>query len=243
MPSKDPNIPDEEIPSNPVDVKVPGDEVETEVPADRDLTIVKSADKDKVVPGEVINYTLTITNTGNEDLNGVKVTDKFDGHGEIVVAEQEGITYNGNHVWVIESLPVGAVVEIHYSYTALAEDADMITNVAVATIPGTNPEDPENPGQGIDPDKPIDPDKDVPSNEVEIPVIVPEDPDKPTPTPTPNPNEPTEPTPTPPAQTPTFIPRDPSKTGVGLAASLLAPVAAIGTCIAGLFVSRKKKDE
>lgn len=243
VPSKDPNIPDEEIPSNPVDVKVPGNEVETEVPADRDLTIVKSADKDKVVPGEVINYTLTITNTGNEDLNGVKVTDKFDGHGEIVVAEQEGITYNGNHVWVIESLPVGAVVEIHYSYTALAEDADMITNVAVATIPGTNPEDPENPGQGIDPDKPIDPDKDVPSNEVEIPVIVPEDPDKPTPTPTPNPNEPTEPTPTPPAQTPTFIPRDPSKTGVCLAASLLAPVAAIGTCIAGLFVSRKKKDE
>lgn len=243
VPSKDPNIPDEEIPSNPVDVKVPGDEVETEVPADRDLTIVKSADKDKVVPGEIINYTLTITNTGNEDLNGVKVTDKFDGHGEIVVAEQEGITYNGNHVWVIESLPAGAVVEIHYSYTALAEDADMITNVAVATIPGTNPEDPENPGQGIDPDKPIDPDKDVPSNEVEIPVIVPEDPDKPTPTPTPNPNEPTEPTPTPPAQTPTFIPRDPSKTGVGLAASLLAPVAAIGTCIAGLFVSRKKKDE
>ena len=247
VPSNDPDIPDEEIPSNPVDVKVPGDEVETEVPADRDLTIVKSADKDKVVPGDVINYTLTITNTGNEDLNGVKVVDKFDGHGEIVAAEQDGITYNGDHVWTIDSLPVGAVIEIHYSYTALAEDADMITNVAVATIPGTNPEDPENPGHGIDPDKPIDPDKDVPSNEVEIPVIVPE-PDKPgQPTPTPNPNptpdDKNEPTPTPSAQVPTFIPRDPAKTGVGPIASLLAPVAAIGACLTGLFFSRKKKDE
>ena len=247
VPSNDPDIPDEEIPSNPVDVKVPGDEVETEVPADRDLTIVKSADKDKVVPGDVINYTLTITNTGNEDLNGVKVVDKFDGHGEIVAAEQDGITYNGDHVWTIDSLPVGAVIEIHYSYTALAEDADMITNVAVVTIPGTNPEDPENPGHGIDPDKPIDPDKDVPSNEVEIPVIVPE-PDKPgQPTPTPNPNptpdDKNEPTPTPSAQVPTFIPRDPAKTGVGPIASLLAPVAAIGACLTGLFFSRKKKDE
>lgn len=123
----------------------------------------------------------------------------------------------------------------------------MITNVAVATIPGTNPEDPENPGHGIDPDKPIDPDKDVPSNEVEIPVIVPE-PDKPgQPTPTPNPNptpdDKNEPTPTPSAQVPTFIPRDPAKTGVGPIASLLAPVAAIGACLTGLFFSRKKKDE
>ena len=146
---------------------------------------------------------------------------------------QEGIIYNGNHVWTIEKLEVGAVVEIHYSYTVLAEDADMLINTAVATIPGTNPEDPDHPGQGIDPDRPIDPDKEIPSNKVEIPVVVtdPEDP---------NPEKPVEPTPKP-EQPPVFNERDPSKTGVGLFASLLAPAAAISSCAAGLFVFRKKR--
>ena len=235
--------PDEEIPSNPVDVEVPGDSTDIPVVGDRDLTIVKSADKEEVKPGEVINYTLTVTNTGSEDLDNVKVTDKFSGHGDIVVADQDGIIYNGDNMWTIEHLPVGAVIEIHYSYTALAEDADAIINVAVATIPGKNPEDPDNPGHGIDPNEPIDPDKDVPSNEVEIPVIVPEPdkPDEPTPTPAPNPTpEPEAPAPTP---APTFVPRDPSKTGVGVMASVLTPFAALGACVAGLFVSRKKKDK
>ena len=235
--------PDEEIPSNPVDVEVPGDSTDIPVVGDRDLTIVKSADKEEVEPGEVINYTLTVTNTGSEDLDNVKVTDKFSGHGDIVVSDQDGIIYNGDSMWTIEHLPVGAVIEIHYSYTALAEDADAIINVAVATIPGKNPEDPDNPGHGIDPNEPIDPDKDVPSNEVEIPVIVPEPekPDEPTPTPAPNPTpEPEAPAPTP---APTFVPRDPSKTGVGVMASVLTPFAALGACVAGLFASRKKKDK
>ena len=235
--------PDEEIPSNPVDVEVPGDSTDIPVVGDRDLTIVKSADKEEVKPGEVINYTLTVTNTGSEDLDNVKVTDKFSGHGDIVVADQDGIIYNGDNMWTIEYLPVGAVIEIHYSYTALAEDADAIINVAIATIPGKNPEDPDNPGHGIDPNEPIDPDKDVPSNEVEIPVIVPEPekPDEPTPTPVPNPTpEPEAPAPTP---APTFVPRDPSKTGVGVMASVLTPFAALGACVAGLFASRKKKDK
>lgn len=225
--------PDKDIPSNPVDVEVPGDEVETEIPADRDLTIVKSADKTTTVPGDIVNYTLTVTNTGDEALTGVKVTDTFSGHGEIVVPHQEGIVYNGGHMWTIETLAVGAVVEIRYSYTVLAEDADAIINTAVATIPGTNPEDPDHPGQGIDPEKPVDPDKDIPSNKVEIPVVV-EKPDEP------KPDKPGEPTPKP-EQPPVFIERNPSKTGVSLLASLLAPVAAISSCAAGLFVFRKRK--
>lgn len=239
VPSSDPSIPDEEIPSNEVVVEVPGDGTQTEIPTDRDLTIVKSADKDEVVPGDIINYTLTVTNTGMEDLANITVKDMFSGHGEIVVESQGGVAYKGNHVWTIEALPMGAVVEIHYSYKALAEDAAMITNVAVAIIPGTNPEDPENPGQGIDPEKPIDPDEEIPSNEVEIPVIVP---GEPTPTPKPDPEGPAESTPEP-AQPPTFMQRDPSKTGIGPGASLLTPLAAIGAAFIALFASRKKKDD
>ena len=228
--------PDKEIPSNPVDVEVPGDEVETEIPGNRDLTIVKSADKDSTVPGDIVNYTLTVTNTGEEVLTGVTVVDVFNGHGEINVPHQDGIIYNGNNVWTIEKLAVGAVVEIHYSYTVLAEDADMLINTAVATIPGTNPEDPDHPGQGIDPNRPIDPDKEIPSNKVEIPVVV-TDPEDPNPE---NPDKPVEPTPKP-EQPPIFNERDPSKTGVGLIASVLAPAAAISCCAAGLFVFRRKK--
>ena len=41
------------------------------------LTIVQAADATSAVPGQVINYTLTITNTGQTTYTGAAVTDSF----------------------------------------------------------------------------------------------------------------------------------------------------------------------
>ena len=171
IPSNDPTSPDDPektVPSNPVDVPVGT--------VDESISIVKSADHSSAYIGDSIVYTLSVKNTGNVNLSNVKVTDTSNGKGKFIPINGVGYTNNGNYSWTIPSLAIGETVNIDYSYIVSANDK-LIENVAKATIPG-NPEDPNNPGHGIDPDKPITPDVDVPSNEVDIPVI-PETPDLP----------------------------------------------------------------
>ena len=171
IPSNDPTNPDDPektVPSNPVDVPVGT--------VDKSISIVKSADHSSAYIGDSIVYTLSVKNTGNVNLSNVKVTDTSNGSGKFVAIDGIGYTSAGDYSWTIPSLAVGETVNIDYSYIVSANDK-LIKNIAKATIPG-NPEDPNNPGHGIDPDKPITPDVDVPSNEVDIPVI-PETPDMP----------------------------------------------------------------
>ena len=119
------------------------------------------------------------------ELTNLPVEDNHDGAGEISAAAGQGYTYDGDGTFTIVRLPAGKSVTITYTYTALDADAGKtLTNIAVAKVPGANPEDPSNPGQGLDPEKPIDPDKEVPSEPVEVPV----DPDK-EPGPTPQPED------------------------------------------------------
>lgn len=162
----------------------PGDE-----PADIDpvasVTVEKRVDKDVLAVGETATYTIVVTNTGTVELTNLPVEDNHDGAGEISAAAGQGYTYDGDGTFTVVRLPAGKSVTITYTYTALDADAGKtLTNIAVAKVPGTNPEDPNFPGQGIDPDKPIDPDKEVPSEPVEVPV----DPDK-EPEPTPQPED------------------------------------------------------
>ena len=171
IPSNDPTNHDDTektVPSNPVDVPVGA--------IDKSISIVKSADHSSAYIGDSIVYTLSVKNTGNVNLSNIKVTDTSNGSGKFVAIDGIGYTSAGDYSWTIPSLAVGETVNIDYSYIVSANDK-LIKNVAKATIPG-NPEDPTNPGHGIDPDEPITPDVDVPSNEVDIPVI-PETPDLP----------------------------------------------------------------
>ena len=171
IPSNDPanhDDPEKTVPSNPVDVPVGT--------VDKSISIVKSADHSSAYIGDSIVYTLSVKNTGNVNLSNVKVTDTSNGKGKFIPINGVGYTNSGNYSWTVATLAVGETVNIDYSYIVSANDK-LIKNIAKATIPG-NPEDPNNPGHGIDPDEPITPDVDVPSNEVDIPVI-PETPDLP----------------------------------------------------------------
>ena len=157
-----PEIPGKDVPSN--EVEVPVD------PIIRDLTIVKSADVYEAKAGDTVNYTLTVTNTGNIDLNDVLVKDENDGKGVTTPIPGAGYEADESGIYVIESLKIGESVEIHYSYVVAEEDVNhIVRNVAVAKIPSI-PGTPGNPDDPTDPGKPEIPGKDVPSNEVKIPV-------------------------------------------------------------------------
>lgn len=146
------------------------------VPELRRVKTEKEADREAAAVGDIITYKITVTNIGSVELKDIPVRDTNDGAGRITAADGPGYTWNEDSgTWTIHRLPVGKSITITYTYEVVeADDGKDITNVAVTTVPGTNPEDPNNPGHGIDPEKPIDPDAEYPSDEVVVPV----DPDR-----------------------------------------------------------------
>ncbi|MBN3014154.1 MBG domain-containing protein, partial [Ruthenibacterium lactatiformans] len=146
------------------------------VPELRRVKTEKEADREAAAVGDVITYKITVTNIGSVELKDIPVRDTNDGSGRITAAGGPGYTWHEDSgTWTIHRLPVGKSITITYTYEVVeADDGKDITNVAVTTVPGTNPEDPDNPGHGIDPEKPIDPDTEYPSDEVVVPV----DPDR-----------------------------------------------------------------
>ena len=142
------------------------------VPELRRVKTEKEADKEAAAVGDVITYKITVTNIGSVELENIPVRDTHDGAGEIEASDGAGYTWDEeSKTWTIRRLPVGKSISITYTYQVVQEDEGKdITNVAAATVPGTNPEDPKNPGHGIDPEKPIDPDTEYPSGEVVVPV-------------------------------------------------------------------------
>lgn len=153
---------DYNIPSNPVDVEKPDDGV---------VTIRKAADKTKAEPGEVVTYTVTVHNGKNHDIENARLTDTNNFAGEIVSVDGANYTFE-NGEFTINKIPAGGDVVIHYTYTVEIADVptQILENIATIHVPGTNPEDPNNPGHGKDPEKPIDPDTEIPSNKVDVEV-------------------------------------------------------------------------
>ena len=93
---------------------------------------VKQAEGTKVQPGDVIKYTITVTNTGNTILNNVVVTDTMLG--------REGYSITGGeaslNIGTLERTPNNVAI-IHSQYVVqesdMAETEQTITNTATAT--------------------------------------------------------------------------------------------------------------
>ncbi len=105
--------------------------------ANPQLTVTKTSDvaADTLLKeGDVVNYTVTVKNTGNVTINNVNVNDQLDG---VVLAQGETAQ--------IASLLPGEYKELHYTYTVTQADvvAGKVVNTATAT--GDNPVDPVDP--------------------------------------------------------------------------------------------------
>src|SRR5690606_31022248 len=86
------------------------DEPEVETPTDpaKSFTSTKAADKSSVKAGEELTYTITVTNTGDVDYDGITITD--DVPDNTILKEgsaSEGATVNGNTItWTVD-VPFG----------------------------------------------------------------------------------------------------------------------------------------
>lgn len=136
-PGKTPEDPDK--PTDEDEITTPGEEL----PA---LTLEKVADKEIVDQvGQEITYTFTITNTGNQTLSDVELSDPM--------LEKLGITPKLDKT----TLAPGEKATASATYLVTQEDLDkgLIENVATATgtPPNYNPENPESPEKPVDTDE------------------------------------------------------------------------------------------
>ncbi|TFV91762.1 DUF11 domain-containing protein, partial [Algoriphagus kandeliae] len=103
------------------------DEVTTLITPLPSIEMVKTADKETVSEvGEVVTYTLTVTNTGNVTKTDVTVSDPLTGYTE-----------------VIETLAPGESVVLTTEYVVTQQDLDNGEIINVATVKATTPDDTE----------------------------------------------------------------------------------------------------
>src|SRR5699024_1048027 len=137
---------DPEDPDNP---KTPPTDEKVPVVNDPEITLVKLADKEKLVAGETITYTFTATNTGDTTLNKVNLVDELEG-----ISEIEYVTVNGEEVADPENITLlpgdVLVASATYEVTEGGVDTNEVYNHATEEeTPPTkeNSEDPKNPNK------------------------------------------------------------------------------------------------
>ena len=117
-----------------VDVLVPG------------LTIVKTANVPTTVPGAVVGYTITVTNSGATDQNGVTFGDSLAGvlddatYSADAAASTGTVGFAGSTLTWTGNLAVGATATITYSVTVHSADIgdDLLTGAVTSNARGTD---------------------------------------------------------------------------------------------------------
>ena len=112
----------------------------------KSFTSTKTADKQSVKAGEELIYTITVTNTGNVDYDGITVEDNIPAH----TAYKEGSASEGGSlssntlIWTLD-VPFGESREVSFTVVIADDLTDIgsIRNAAVVT--GDDPETPEEP--------------------------------------------------------------------------------------------------
>ena len=114
--------------------EIPGENPPPVVVPVQSTKVEKEADKSTAKPGDVITYTVTVTNDGEADVPaGTKVTDTM------TITKTDGTTATiVTTLATTKVLKSGESEELTYTYTVVEEDKSL-TNVAVSEIPGENP--------------------------------------------------------------------------------------------------------
>src|SRR4029453_17363376 len=76
------------------------------------------------LPGDVITYSITVTNTGDEDLENLAVMDTVNGHAAVPVPGAP------------TELAVGASVDLEFTYTVQEGDPSTLSNSVTVTADG-----------------------------------------------------------------------------------------------------------
>ncbi|WP_275291750.1 hypothetical protein [Amycolatopsis sp. La24] len=109
------------------------------------MRIAKSADRDQVVPGDKVTYTITVTNTGQTPLPGATFTDDLsqvlddaDYNNDATPAAQ--VSYTAPKLTWTGDLPIGGSATVKYSVTVKNPDPGdkKLHNVVTSSTPGTN---------------------------------------------------------------------------------------------------------
>ena len=105
--------------------------------------------------GETIHYTLTVTNTGNQTLENVEITDTLNAVGTISNIQGADSKQDGKvTIFTISSLAPKTEATITYDYVVQeADKGNTISNAAVGTP--ANPEDPDGEKPGDNTDNPV----------------------------------------------------------------------------------------
>jgi len=90
------------------------------------LTITKTGEPDPVITGQILNYTLVITNSGNENASSVTVVEDYDPNTSFIYSSPAPDPGSGNREWSFETLPVDA-----------SETIDIIVQVSSPLTTGT----------------------------------------------------------------------------------------------------------
>src|SRR5690606_7667817 len=139
------------------------DEPEVETPTDpvKSFTSIKTADKPSVKAGEELTYTITVTNTGDVDYNGITVSDNIPANTTYKEGSaNEGSSLSGNALtWTID-IPFGESREVSFT-VVVADDLTGIESIRnAATVTGDDPDTPDEP----EVETPTDPVKSFTSN-------------------------------------------------------------------------------
>ncbi len=121
------SVSDPDDPDNPVE-----DEVETLLYS---YTVEKTVAEDRFhEAGDVLNYTVTVTNTGKMVVDGLTISDTLVPFADMTLVES--VNTDGN-------LEVGETWTLTYSYTVT--DADVAAGSVTNSVAASDPDDPDNP--------------------------------------------------------------------------------------------------
>ncbi|MFB9926718.1 hypothetical protein ACFORO_07400 [Amycolatopsis halotolerans] len=109
------------------------------------MRIAKSADRDQVVPGDKVTYTITVTNTGQTPLPGATFTDDLSQVLDDAVYNNDAtpaaqVSYTAPKLTWTGDLPIGGSATVTYSVTVKNPDPGdkKLHNVVTSSTPGTN---------------------------------------------------------------------------------------------------------
>lgn len=112
----------------------------------KSFTAAKSADKQSVKAGEELTYTITVTNTGDVDYDGITVSDNIPANTTYKAGSaSEGATVTGNTLtWAID-VPFGESREVSFTVVVAENLTDIASIRNVAKVTGEDPGTPEEP--------------------------------------------------------------------------------------------------